>query len=326
MGKCGLLEMPSAVSQTSASWSRYWQGGYKDTCFLGADAFSLTSFWQDFFRSLANDARVLDLATGNGAVALIAAGLSQSEKFNFSITGVDFAVSSPEQIADLDRSLIRQITFLPQTPLEDMPFSDASFDAATSQFGFEYSDAGKSVAETARVIVPGGQLKMLMHAADSEVRKASRNRLRRARELLARGQLLDLCQQLAKTMLSASATQDRIRRLEARFASRYKSMQQKLRRVPADDASLHTMRYLARMMQGRASIPATEFATTIKELALELRAYTIRLSSMIQAARSEQDLVNLQHQFEVQGFTDISFAPVQGDKGLVGWSFSASRV
>ena len=50
----------------------------------------------------------------------------------------------------------------------EMPFPDQSFDAATSQFGVEYAGNG-AIDETARLIAPGGTIKLLMHIQDGMI-------------------------------------------------------------------------------------------------------------------------------------------------------------
>lgn len=64
------------------------------------------------------------------------------------------------------------------TPMEALPFRDGSFDAAVSQFGFEYSERRSATHEVARVLVPGARVAMLIHHAESGIVASSRQRLR----------------------------------------------------------------------------------------------------------------------------------------------------
>jgi SAM-dependent methyltransferase len=56
--------------------------------------------------------------------------------------------------------------------MERLPFPDASFGAAVSQFGFEYSQTPRSANEIARVLRPGAPLSFLVHHAQSPIVRA----------------------------------------------------------------------------------------------------------------------------------------------------------
>jgi demethylmenaquinone methyltransferase/2-methoxy-6-polyprenyl-1,4-benzoquinol methylase len=95
--------------------------------------------------------RVLDGCCGTGDLALAdrAAGGD--------VTGLDFSGRMLER-ARAKSSEIRWV----QGDLLDLPFEDASFEAATVGFGVRnVADLEKSLAELRRVLVPGGRLAIL---------------------------------------------------------------------------------------------------------------------------------------------------------------------
>lgn len=155
--------MPPVMSETTATpawvWSQYWKGGQGFSLSCGApgrdEAESLRGLWAPFFENLPDGAAVLDLATGAGQAARWAAQAGRG----FSVTGVDYA----ETPASDDPALV----LIGGVSIEALPFADASFDAAISQFGFEYADTQAAAREAARVLRPGAKALFLVHHVES---------------------------------------------------------------------------------------------------------------------------------------------------------------
>ena len=103
-----------------------------------------------FFAELPEGARILDLATGNGAIAVLAVEAGKG----FAVTGADLAAVEPSAFVTQNRAELDQITFLASTPAEALPLPDASIDAIVSQYGVEYSDLSRSLPEAVRVLAP----------------------------------------------------------------------------------------------------------------------------------------------------------------------------
>ncbi|MBA3543725.1 MAG: ubiquinone/menaquinone biosynthesis methyltransferase [Chthoniobacterales bacterium] len=99
-----------------------------------------------------NPARLLDLATGSGDLALtIAKKLRQVE-----ITGADFCAEMLEvaRAKGLEKTVVADAL--------DLPFAEASFEAVTVAFGLRnMADWGAALQEMARVLAPGGHVLVL---------------------------------------------------------------------------------------------------------------------------------------------------------------------
>lgn len=152
---------------SSDPWSLYWQGGQLHSCITTQDPGDqgpIEALWADLAKSLPPAARVLDLASGNGAVprALLAANPG------LAITAADLADIAPEKL-QASFEVLARVTFLPRTDICKLPFTDAQFDAATSQFGLEYAPREPALREAARVMKPGAPLRLLLHHRDSGV-------------------------------------------------------------------------------------------------------------------------------------------------------------
>ena len=95
--------------------------------------------------------RVLDLATGTGNAALLAA------RAGASATGVDGAPRLLE-VARERAAQDRLAASFVEADLQDLPFEDGTFDVALSVFGLIFaSDPNRAVAELLRVLTPDGR-------------------------------------------------------------------------------------------------------------------------------------------------------------------------
>lgn len=162
-------------NRSSAHWSEYWASGALTS--LPQDfAFNydgeVETFWQKQFETLPDEGRMLDICTGNGPIALLAAAWAAQRQRSVEITAVDAAAIRPEDIVRRQpeiASLLERIHFLGETPVESLPFDDDSFDLITSQYGLEYCRLDEAARELARVVRPGGRLALMAHAASSDM-------------------------------------------------------------------------------------------------------------------------------------------------------------
>lgn len=169
-------------------WDQYWHYDRIASCFDDAGranyADDIAGGWRAFFDALPERARILDLCTGNGAAALIAAETARERSRNFRIVAVDQAAIDPACHVSRHEEDYASIIFLRGTEVEALPFPDAGFAAVISQYGIEYSDLELSLPEAVRMIAPGGRLRLVIHAADGRVATDSRQVIAEANLLL----------------------------------------------------------------------------------------------------------------------------------------------
>ena len=121
--------------------------------------------WRAFFASLVKGSSLLDIATGNGAIAVLAVEAGDA----LVVTGADLANVRPTDFVTTGKAALDRVTFLANTPAEALPLGDASVDAIVSQYGIEYSDLDRSLLEAVRVLAPDGRLRFAMHAAEGAI-------------------------------------------------------------------------------------------------------------------------------------------------------------
>lgn len=172
-----------------AHWSRYWAAGALTSLsedFAGNYDGEVARFWHDRFSELTPPASLLDLCTGNGPIALLAAAWAQQHAVSLAVTAVDAAQPRPDLapgLSAVERQLVDKVRFLGDTPVERLPFDDQSFDLVTSQYGLEYCDLAPAAAQVYRVLKPGAMLVMVTHAADSEMVKTMQDEMEGYRRL-----------------------------------------------------------------------------------------------------------------------------------------------
>lgn len=139
------------IDQVKQSMRSAWMAGD-----FGVIAKTISAGAEDFVSRLAfvPGTRVLDVACGTGNTALPLARLGAQ------VTGVDIATNLLAQARERAAAEHLNITF-DEGDAEQLPYADASFDAAISMFGAMFAPRPELVAsEFARVLKPGGRLAM----------------------------------------------------------------------------------------------------------------------------------------------------------------------
>ncbi len=173
-----------------AHWSSYWARGCLTSLpqdFRANYDGEIAGFWQRQFAGLPDGARILDVCTGNGAVALLAAGCARANNRRFHITGIDAARIDPEAIRrqhpDLE-DLVSRIDFESGCRFEQFDPSGAGFDLLVSQYGIEYCDWESAAARASELLRPGGRLAFVSHAVTTDILKTMEAECREYDELV----------------------------------------------------------------------------------------------------------------------------------------------
>jgi len=145
---------------SSSAWETYWlEGNSGHGCVPDCSALSQKRLWQAFASKLKKGSRLLDVATGDGAVLQ---EILRARK-DLKLIGVDSSPRLPPAGG--------KFTLMPGVKMEKLPFSSHSFDAVCSQFGFEYSEMEVAADEVARVLKLGGHFQFLIHTRDGPILK-----------------------------------------------------------------------------------------------------------------------------------------------------------
>ena len=197
------LKNPDSIAPWTACWQLESAAGGSKRPELDLH---IEPVWHEFMDTLTEGTRILDLATGNGTVALSCAERARERGIRIHIDAVDAArINPPRQVPDPEGHLPR-VRFQGGIWLEDMPFEDDNFDGVISQFGFEYADEGQAVSEVSRVLSPGGRLRLVIHALGGSVWKDIDVRHKRLNGVLAENGVVTLILALVRAQKNQDVT------------------------------------------------------------------------------------------------------------------------
>ena len=318
--------------ETSAAWDLFWSYDRLSSFGTGSGAgnygAAIAGGWRDFFAALPAGARVLDLCTGNGAIAVMA--VEHGERLR--VTGADLAAVRPAAFVSRSKRALGKVRFLAKTPAEQLPLADMSVDAVVSQYGIEYSDMARSLPEAMRVLAPGGRLRFAMHAAQGSVAAKTRQALGDADFVLDE---LDLSARSAACFQAVLAVERG--RASGAFAqtaaqARYAAFRDGLKAVAdriaaaADAAMLASVHgSLTSLFQDRSAHEEAALLGKVEALRIEIEAHRERERALLAAARSGAEMAVLAKSIEDLGLTDLSRSEQRDGSDLLGHVIEARR-
>lgn len=197
------------TTAASDAWSRLWRSGVPHSCATAMpgnyDGPTL-AFWQRQFQALPEGSVVVDVGTGNGALALLASRAARDRRTRLDVHGVDLADIDPAATIGGDFTGIR---FHSRTSLAALPFADAGVDLLVSQFALEYAPRETAVAEALRVLGTRGGAAMVLHSHDSVVARVTAERLPWFGLLLRDSPLLPAADGVVKVLATARTPAER---------------------------------------------------------------------------------------------------------------------
>ena len=297
-------------AQKNNPWTDYWKTGASISCVAspGMEA-HLTSLWNKYVDELGDDLRILDLATGNGIVALTCESRARVRKINLQIDAVDAANINPDKTTKNPGQPISQVRFQGDIQLESLPFSDDSFSGVVSQFGFEYANEAQTIPEISRVLAPGGQLRLIIHAKDGAVSQDINNRVQRLHSVLAENGPLSLVLALARA--AEVGDTDTLRRKSKYFPAAVELAKSLAKQpLPEDSALFYSAEFL-RMWDLRSRYHPADLRRSAEHGWHNANGTAIRQEQMLKAARSEEDIRRINESFESAGISIDLVQPVQ---------------
>jgi ubiquinone/menaquinone biosynthesis C-methylase UbiE len=324
---------------TSEQWSQYWR---RDSITTFARQFNTNydsefrQFWDAQFSRLGDGARVVDLATGNGAIALLAQQYALEHGKAFSVCGLDYATIEPATVlgghADLT-PLLGQIEFLSGVRIESTGLDGSSVDLLTSQYGFEYAKRDAAVAEAARLLKPGGRLALIVHHNESRVVELARDGLAQVQFCLQKEELDKRVTALVKIIGAATTPAERrglkdnpkAERMRQKLNASVARINQRAARYQDPEGFIGVM--VPNFMNVFAiykEAPLTAKLKYLRQVRNEFDGFRVRMADLASAALSSREFDALVAALETAGFTVAQRGLMLYKNDLMGWTLEAS--
>jgi len=289
---------------------------------------AIATGWREFFASLPAGARVLDLCTGNGAIAVMAVEAGDGLK----VTGADLASVQPAAFVSKDKKTLKKIRFLSDTPAEHLPLEDASFDAVVSQYGIEYSELDQSLPEAVRVLAPGGRLRFACHAAEGTVAAETKRAVADASFLIDHVDIARRAADCIKAILDIERGRAAGPVAQTAAQVQYASFRDGLKAVAeraqgAADAAMLTSVHqsLTELFQQRQALPESEIPARILALHTEIEAHRERERALLGAALSTDEMTDVADRLGDLGLSRITLGEQRDGEDLIGHVIEAAR-
>lgn len=312
------------------AWSRYWARGVPHSC-IGTygDRYggAIAAFWKDVFAGLPGGARVLDIATGNGALPRLL--LDHCREPGVTCDAVDIATVHLPWFAAATPAERRRVRLHGGVDAGALPFADGTFDLAVSQYGLEYTELEKSVPELLRVLSPRGGVAMVLHHAQGRPATLAALEIGHIRWLTTESGWFDAAAAMIEPMARAStfagraSLQGDARANAAR--ERFNAVQNELSaRAEGKDGAdvLLDMREAAMSVLARAGREGTAVAgNALAAMREELIAGAIRLDDLRSHALGPEGAQALVRRLEGRLGREVALGELREQGGhLMGWT------
>lgn len=312
------------------AWSSYWSTGALHSCAGSyADNYddAIGAFWSDVFAKLRANDRVLDLATGNGALPRMLWERSAEHGVPVRVDAVDLAEVMPDWIQP---DVHAGIAFHSGVRMEALPFPDQAFDLVASQFGFEYAQWPQALDEAARVLRPCGSAAFVLHHVDSVIVRMGQQELEDQRVLLADEGLLDAAAAMLPWLALARANDAAANGADARATrDRYNHAQGRLGALIDAGESRHLLvearEYVHGIAAGRFGKDAQHQQRLLADFRAALESAGVRTREMLECALDQRgiDAFVLALRERLQGRM-VSTQTLTQAEGLLGWAVVAA--
>lgn len=309
-------------------WSVYWSQGHKTSfgnmfsdCYEG----KLQQAWQSVFNTIDNNQKVLDLCTGNASLLRLA----EKDMVNFSkvfYTGVDYAsIATNDSFSELNN-----IELLFKVNIEQLPLADNSFDVVISNFGIEYSDLSKSLAEVSRLLSAQGNAIFICHFYDSVLIKNNSQELAMINKILQKDGVLTSLQGLTIALKHKSAyakTPKSNEYLEAvKEAEHYRHLlNQQLDIVANNFAQAFQQSDFLGFLKYLLSAKVVDKESELAKFKTDMTSHQTRLAEMVNAALSKEQIEQLASLFKAQGLLITKTKILHSQEGAIGYQIFTSH-
>jgi len=299
--------------QNANAWSLYWSEDRLYSCVAQSsdeDQKALNKLWQDFSQELEPNSRVLDLATGNGAVADALLSVNNT----LQVDAVDKASIDPKKIVTEHGNLLN-VNFHSDTDIFDLSFKPTTFNAITSQFGIEYAGLTEASARVMPYLKVAGRFQFVVHHVQSGIILSSRNKIIEFEQLTQQSGILE-------TLIKVLGGKSEFAQLET-LGQDY--LKQDL--IRSEQISGQVFVGIERIINGFASNPKESIELAVA-MDLRVRSELTRLVQLTAAGQTSDSMTTWLETVSAMGidamFSPLYLDPIKQDY-LLGWLATGVR-
>ncbi|ALS99192.1 class I SAM-dependent methyltransferase [Lacimicrobium alkaliphilum] len=307
-------------------WDSYWQSQQNTQALAVQTGYTdpLEQHWQAFFnRALRQYASpvLLELACGNGAVINT---LPHAFTDSVNAVGLDISIHG---IANLLRHHPQSSGVVASA--DALPFQQQRFDLVVSQFGAEYASSN-ALLQALPLLKEKGLMAALVHFQGSDIYQASEHACEISGELEQQQILSEAKKALLAAIRCAAGDipRDVFREVDMAFAPVVKSLESIIRTCRHQDLGNKLKRLhgdIARIYQFPDRYQQQEVGQWMDRVAEDFAAYYSRMTALVDAALSEEQLTDLKQLICASGYDILSFGPLVINQFSFGWSLVCQR-
>ena len=309
---------------SSKHWQQYWKqavvSSFGET---EPDWYrqELLPFWENLFSGLPDGVRVLDIATGNGAVTRIAASVREREQKQFELQAVD----------RVETVSVPGVELLPPSPLETLT-NEQRYNLVTAQFGLEYSRIDQSLPAIAQLLEPEGGLVVIAHHIDSRISHFSREEMKQYRAIFRQQDLFPRLEKLLKIMGDIRNPRQRQQlaanpRAQAARKAVNRSISQLTGHFPEGIVIANLLKQINPLFQQMMNLSLDDKLAYLRSIRKELQLARLRLADQLDAAWGEGDVSKMQVLAEKLGLETSRQEEVHDRDGeLLAWKLYFRKI
>ena len=309
------------------AWGNFWGKGHSTT--FGeyyADGYTkgyIANWWKNIINGYNSESlNILEVGCGNASLLPGLLDLDVSGTY----TGVDAAQVQLPNAVEKRKNELLEIKLKGQTGIESF-MTTQQFDVIASVYGLEYSPLNQSLPVLKNLLAPNGQLRLLMHHADSVITAMSAKALTEFDFALmekAVAYLTDINDELNRlnsdlTQLSQSAKAETARESVNVFISSVMNKPTTERNPIMVDFCQALLTFFKQIR-----LPVEERARLITGILPDFYASKERFSQMVDVARNKRQIDNFKRQMSGAGFTNIKIHPLHNEGVPVAWNIHAT--
>jgi ubiquinone/menaquinone biosynthesis C-methylase UbiE len=309
-------------------WDDWWREGQQASCLSGPDGgySGETEYrWQKTFASLPNGSRILDVCTGNGAIAAIAVKTSDQHSLNLDVSAMDRAIIDPPRFVRGVKAL-KKVTFYSDRPVEKTRLESGAYDLVTSQYGLEYADIPAALKEVVRLIAPSGQICLAMHAEEGMPVKNSKDEISNGDYLIEDLKLFTALYS-ALDALSLPLSGNRMPEPVAKLQNVMGRLQRRVQEHQDNPMLENTFGVISHALNNIRSAGTPAVREKIKDVETGVVGHVHRSRALLEAARSQQGCDAMAEHLSDMGMTNARYQSLEHNnpRRQVAWWLTADK-